>query len=371
MKRVTVMAMTKDTKSEKTIMFIIASLAGGGAERVTANLCNSLCDRYQICVVTLFEHPDAYSLDDRVTRFDFSRDEASLSKIRRKLRRVAGYMPRLMWLSSIKKQCRPDVTISMLELSNVLNVMCGNEYKILSERADPQQIGGEYYRAARFSLKRANHVVFQSRRVQRMFSERVQKKSSIILNPVRVSRQASERTTKKIVTAGRLSEQKNHRMMINAFDIFRSTHPDYVLEIYGQGELRDVLEQQIEELGLNSCVVIRDFAQDLHAQIADAEMFVLSSDYEGLSNALLEAMMMGIPCVSTDCAGSDEIIEDGVNGLLAPVGDEEALAEAMNLMADYPELRKNISQAGKVTSKRFDNGVVIRQWIELIEKSKG
>ena len=97
-------------------------------------------------------------------------------------------------------------------------------------------------------------------------------------------------------------------------------------------------------------------------------MFVLSSDFEGLSNALLEAMMMGIPCISTDCAGSDEIIEDMKNGLLVPVGDEAALCRAMDKLVGDDDLRESIAEEGMRRSERFRTETVVKQWIELIEK---
>jgi len=212
----------------------------------------------------------------------------------------------------------------------------------------------------------ADHVVFQSKRVQGMFSKAVRAKSTIILNPVDVKEERTESTAHRIVTVGRLNEQKNHKLLLSAFSRFSAEKPEYVLDIYGQGPMKDETEDCIRSLGLTGKAFLRGFSSDVHKDIRDAEMFVLSSDYEGLSNALLEAMMMGMPCISTDCAGSDEVLKDGENGLLVPVKDEEALYKAMLSMADDPALRERLGQAAKETSRSFHIDEVMKQWEQLL-----
>lgn len=356
----------------KNVMLIISSFAGGGAEHVTVNLANALCDRYNVRIVTLFSNPDDYHPDERVKVLRYSDYLDSFSmrggKLLRKLHH--GYYPRLRWVRSIKKEFRPDATVSMLIVPNMINSLtpCG-DFRIVSERADPSVIGGKYLKSIRRSALLANHTVFQSKRVQSMFPRIVRKKSTIILNPVTVDTYAAEIKEKRIVTAGRLAEQKNHKMLIRAFARFLADHGDYTLEIYGKGKLKDELTGLAEQLGAGDNVKICEFTPDLHEQIRSAEMFVLSSDYEGLSNALLEAMMMGIPCISTDCAGSDEVIDDMQNGILVPVGDEDALLGAMTRMSDDAALRDRIAGKGRESSVRFRTNTVIKQWIDLIESN--
>lgn len=358
----------------KRIMLIISSLSGGGAERVTANLSAALSDQYKVCVVTLFgnKDSDAYTLDDRVELYRYTDYWEQVPRLVRKIKNLLKPLPRVLWTRKMKREWKPDVTISLLIVPNIVNVLTNvGDFRIVSERADPQKIGGSYYRYTRFSLSKADHVVFQSKRVQHMFSQKVQAKSSIILNPVSVSAIASPKAEKRIVTAGRLADQKNHRMLIRVFARFHESHPDYTLEIYGKGPLRDSLDQLIHDLHLSKCAFVHDFAPDLHKQIQTATMFVLPSDYEGLSNALLEAMMMGLPCISTDCAGSDEVIEHGKNGLLIPVGDENALYEAMVTLAESATVRETLSKGALESSLRFQRDTVLRQWIELIEAHTG
>lgn len=352
---------------QKKVLFIISSLTGGGAERVTINLSGELSKRYDVTIATLYSQTDAYAHDEKVKVIRYYDFIAKLSPPVRKI--IKGIAPRLMWVNSIKRSLMPDVTISMLRVPNLVNALTRKgDYRIVSERADPSVIGRSYYMYAGLASSLADHTVFQSRRVQNMFPSRIREKSSVILNPVNVDVRATGRKSGRIVTAGRLTDQKNHAMLLRAFASFAAEHPGYFLEIYGKGPLRDALEKQTAQLGLSEKVRIIDFCKDFHEQIRDAEMFVLSSDFEGLSNALLEAMMMGIPCISTDCAGSDEIIEDMKNGLLVPVGDEAALCRAMDKLAGDDDLRESIAEEGMRRSERFRTETVVKQWIELIEK---
>ena len=119
-------------------------------------------------------------------------------------------------------------------------------------------------------------------------------------------------------------------------------------------------------LGLEQAVRFHGQVRDVHAAIADAEMFVLSSDYEGLSNSLLECMMMGIPCISTRCEGSSDVIRSGENGILVDIGSEKQMAEAMSLLAEDALLRERIGVQGRRTSERFQPERVIGQWQQLI-----
>ena len=131
--------------------------------------------------------------------------------------------------------------------------------------------------------------------------------------------------------------------------------------------MKEKLLSLIKEKGLESRITLKGNVANLHEEISDAELFVLSSDYEGLSNALLEAMMMGLPCISTDCAGSDEAIDNMENGILIPVGDTEALKEAMVRLMSDRELSMKLGKAAASTSQKYSSTSVIRQWRKVIE----
>ena len=238
--------------------------------------------------------------------------------------------------------------------------------KIVSERNDPSCKDEKYRKRALFVNQRADHVVFQTRRVQEMYPEDVRRKSSVVVNPTEVSCKAADVKAKKIVTVGRLHEQKNQKMLLKAFSLYHKDHPDHHLYFYGEGELLQELMQVARNNNISRFVHFEGFKAGVHEAIADAEQFVLSSDYEGLPNALMEAMMMGLACISTACNGSDVLIENEKNGLLVPVGDAEALSKAMCRLSDDPGLRERLGRAAAVTARDWTTERVVRLWETIL-----
>jgi glycosyltransferase involved in cell wall biosynthesis len=270
-------------------------------------------------------------------------------------------------VTAVRYKYNIDTTVSFLRGPNILNVMAGGKCrKIVSERNDPS-CKDEYYRKrALFVNQRADHVVFQTRRVQEMYPEDVRRKSSVIVNPTEVSCMAADVKSKKIVTVGRLHEQKNQKMLLKAFSLYHKSHPDYHLYFYGEGELLQELMQAARNYNLSRCVHFEGFKEDIHEAIADAEQFVLSSDYEGLPNALMEAMMMGLACISTACNGSEVLIDHEQNGLLVPVGDAETLGKAMCRLSDEPRLRDRLGKAAALSAQEWKTERVVRLWERIL-----
>lgn len=308
----------------KKIAFILGSMGKGGAERVISILSKYYADKEwdtNICV--LLSNDLEYTLDKSTKFWDFSGNTES------RIKRIP------LWLKSIRhfvKDNKIDVVVSFAARINVLVMMaCAglNVRIVVSERNDPQYDGRGFITKALTSIlyPKAECVVFQTERVKSFFSKRIQKNSKIIPNPIIVNAYRVNPDRNKIVTVGSLKEQKNQQLLIDAMSDVLLDHPTAKLTIYGEGPLRGSLEKQIAELCIEKSVLLPGQKNDIHEEIKNALFFVLSSDYEGLSNALLEAMMMGIPCISTDCAGSDEYIENQINGLLVPVKNKAALVE--------------------------------------------
>lgn len=348
----------------KEIVFLTGAMSRGGAERVISLLSRRYVQMgWQVKILMLLHNQIEYELDPEVTVMDFSND---------KVKAVLD-MPRLVGkVRSFVKKEKPEAVVAfMAPICLIAGFACrGLKTRlIVSERIDPaldprnmlfRMLLNDVY-------AKSDITVFQTERAKNYFSEKIQRNSVIIPNPIQVKALAGKVRKKRIVTAGRLMPQKNHEMLINAFAQLYKKYPEYRLDIFGEGPLKDALQQQIEDLGVTEVVILKGNVPDIHEQIADAEMFVLSSNFEGLSNALLEAMMMGLPVISTNCAGSDEAIQSGENGLLIPVGDEDALAAAMMQLAADPELTAKLGNAAKETTRQYTVDRVIDRWEKAID----
>ena len=199
----------------------------------------------------------------------------------------------------------------------------------------------------------------------------------VINDPVKPNLPPTNEGTRRkaVVNFCRMSEQKNIGLLIDAFALFRETHPDYTLEIYGntvspaEEEYRDKMISKAEDMGLSDSVKILPPAADVHEKVRDAAMFVSSSDFEGLSNSMIEAMAIGLPCVCTDClgGGTREVMTDGENGLIVPMKDTLALANAMSRLADDPDFAEKCSANAAKIKEKLSVKTIAEQWLEIIE----
>ncbi|MCM1325844.1 MAG: glycosyltransferase family 4 protein [Bacteroidales bacterium] len=348
---------------QNKIAFFLGGMTRGGAERVISILSKKYASQgwqTDICVL-LFYRLD-YEID-KTTRFiDLTGGDGQRWK------RVP------YWINAIRKYVKnekPDVIVSFVARINALvQLACvGLDVPIVvSERIDPRYDGRELPIRILNNLfyPKAKKVVFQTKRIQSYFNKKIQDNGCIILNPVTVTTYASQKKKKKIVAVGRIMAQKNHKLLIESFSDVVKLYPEYELYIYGDGDLIPQLTELSRNLEIENQVHFPGNKPDIHREIADAEIFVLSSDYEGLSNALMEAMMMGLPCISTDCSGSDEIIANGINGLLVPIGNRESLKNAMIRLIQDNTLKNSLGEAAKKTAENFTVELVMEQWMKVI-----
>ena len=167
---------------------------------------------------------------------------------------------------------------------------------------------------------------------------------------------------------GRLEPQKNYKLLIDAFEKVYKKYNDYILEIYGKGFLKDTLEEYIKSTGLNNCIILKGQVDNVRDAIYKASVFAMSSDYEGMPNALLEAACIGIPCVSTDCpcGGAKEILENGKNGILVNVNDSQKLADGIiKMIADY-DFATKCGENSNNSAKKYTQDKIIEKWINII-----
>ena len=352
----------------KKILMVTPSLTGGGSERVMAILAGELAQVHDVTLCLVREKKDSYKVNEsvKVVRFRSAVKSAPLKMLSRAL-----------FLRKEMKKC--DCVISFMYDINFLTLVSGIGLKksiIVSERGNPavENRRGLWVRLGRKLLyPMADHVVFQTEQAQSFFPGHIRKKSAIIPNPLDTAslpeRFEGDRTG-NIIAAGRLCEQKNFPMLLKGFAAFHADHPEYRLVIYGEGHLRSALENLAGELGIGSCVDMPGFTDNLQRKMADAAMYVSTSNYEGISNSMLEALGMGVPAIVTDCpvGGARMFVRTDDNGILIPMEDVEALTKAMNCIADNPEYAERISRNAVAIREELDAKAISRRWLELVEE---
>ena len=225
----------------------------------------------------------------------------------------------------------------------------------------------------RISYLFASGFVFQTKDAAAFFSKRIQNKGVILKNPLNTDnipeRYTGERR-KVVVGVGRLYDQKNFPLLISAFSEFYKTHSEYKLVIFGEGHKRQELEDFANKMLPQGTWEMPGRSSNWQEQAKDAKMFVLSSDFEGMPNALIESMATGIPSISTDCpsGGSRELIEDGVNGILIPIKDKDAMVAAMCKLADDSEFAEKLSQNGEKLKETLNSEVICKKWCDYLER---
>ena len=346
------------------ITFFMGSMCRGGAERVISILANDYAQRgWDTEIVLLLRNQVEYDLDSRIKIVDFAGRHASYIK-------NAPF-----WFSGIRrylKHAKPDRVVSFAGRINalVLTASMGMDLPIVvSERNDPMRDGRSpmMRRYCDWIYRRAKAIVFQNKHEQNCFSQVHAPRSYIIPNPIRVTARREKATYDYILTtAGRLTAQKNQKVLVSAMKQIREVYPQAKCRIYGDGELRNELQAQIDALHLQNAVTLEGNVSDIHERLAQCDLFVMTSDFEGLSNALIEAMMVGLPCISTDYPGANELIQDGENGLLVPCGDADTLAEVVIKLLSDQERLVQLASCAKEASKRYQAEPVLELWRDVI-----
>ena len=347
----------------KNILLITAVLHEGGMQKVTCILANDLAERHNVTVAYCFDSDRESILSEKcnVRKLpDYNKSDGFLTKARRFRRLIRE-------LRALKEELDIEASVSLGNIGNIINALSkGKEQVICSERSNPKKSWGRRFPLIRRAFRRADFVVFQSEDVRSLFGPEVRSKSCILKNPVMIPSPAYEKRNKKIVSLGRLVVQKNHRLLIRSFTRFHERFPEYHLQIFGEGPLEEQTKELIADLQMQEYITLEGYADDVHERIRDAEMFVLSSDFEGLPNALLECMSMGIGCISTKCGGTGDVIRSGENGLLVEIGDEDAMVQAMCDLAENPQLRRKLERQAMEDMKAFDKNSVVLEWNDMI-----
>lgn len=345
------------------IVFVIPDMPGGGTERVVAHLANEYCSRGIETAVLLFAgHETAYPLDDRVEIVSVGGPSSgSLSVRMKRLRTMRQYY-------AGNKNCQIWAFSVMGTVFSVIAALGQEHFLLVSERNDPNRYDHKIIRNLAYRF--ADVIVCQTKYAVDTFPRNIRRKAAVISNPVDVEGLQPYGGVRdhRIVAVGRLEPQKNHKLLLCAFAEFYKTHPEYTVELYGKGVLEEELKSLAQMLGIEENVRFCGFSSRVREEINNAAMYVLSSDYEGISNSMLEALALGIPVIATDCpiGGSRMHIENGVNGLLVPAGEMKPMAEAMSKIADDREYAARIGREGCKLRESNHIGRIADQFLSLV-----
>ena len=365
------------------IAFFYGNLKRGGAQRVICCLANDFLRRGdQVSILTLDDGETEYELSPevKVTGLGVSGDSANKWESIRRFLNTEKKIYR--WLAKEE----PDAVLvfsSKLSVQMLLARSHGGPALICSERANPAfRPKSAAIKIECLLLEKADGFIFQTERVKALFPERLQKIGAVIHNglfsediPEEVTAFA-DRDHKAICAVGRLdNDQKAYDVMFKAFALFHESHPEHVLNIFGRGVDEPALRQLIAQLGLEDRIILHGNRPHVIHEIKDMGMFVMTSRFEGMPNALIEAMACGLPCVCTDCDfGPAELIRDGESGLLVPVDDVAAIAAAMERIADDPAQAEKLSRGALEIRQTHGREEICGQYrdyiLSVIEKRK-
>ena len=386
----------------------IGSLEKGGAERVMVNLADYFFEQgYKVTLVTTYLAANEYEvkhaawkrvpagapnavhvadLDENPVWVDLEGGEkggikrvfSALLK-EEQAGRAANLKNRYVKLRNIWKKLKPDMVLSFLGKNNIMALSTATREGIkvvVSVRADPDmEYGSKGLKAGMLAtFGKAAGVVVQSNGAKAKFPKFIQKKCIILpnsLDPSFIRKRYIGDREKKIVMVARINSNKNQEMVMRAFkDAAGEAFPDYRLTFYGDGPDRFKLQRLAVQLGIEKRVEFMGNVMHVAEHIEKASLFILASNHEGMPNSLIEAMSLGLPCISTDCpcGGPRDLIEDGVNGLLVPVGNQAAMAEAMRKILSDKEFADKLGTEATKIQDECSPEVTNKKWKKYFDR---
>lgn len=343
------------------------TLSSGGAERVLSILSESFASHYdEVVYLTWNDVPDFYTVDVRVRRVCVERECGS-----------KNILKKVLWFRTFIKRENPTVVLSFLAPFNVLisYVLMGVATKlIVAERNDPRCVWNGFIRRhlRNIAYRFADGILEQTENNKNYFKGSLYDKTDVIYNPMIMDDRylgKALRTEKKnrIVSVARLEKQKNPEMQLKAFLEFLTSHPDYTMTMYGSGNYHEHVATMVKDMGLDNKVFLPGAVKGVWDEIVNAECFVMTSWYEGMPNALLEAMCLGLPCVSTKVSGAVDLIVSGKNGFLVDLDDHRAMAQAMLEVCDNKSLANSLGNEAVGIYEKLRLEIISTQWLEYID----
>ncbi len=351
---------------KRHLMIFCSALQAGGAERVLSILSTPFADHYERVTYLMWQDvPIFYTIDKRV----------QLVSVERACR--GGMLKRLFWMRRYIRRESPDIVLSFSAPFNMLALaaLLGTRQRVVvAERIDPRSFRWGYCLniLRRWLYHTADGILTQTPSSKEYFKGALRRKTTVIYNPVvmpdqLVGKAVTEDKHPVVVSVARLVKQKQQEVLIRAFAKFHKSHPTYRLLIYGKGPELERLQREAEMLGVKDVVCFPGVVKEIWPALLSAQMFVMSSQFEGMSNSLIEAMCLGLPCISTKVSGAVDLICHGENGYLVDVGDDEAICCYMQRLADDQPLAQQIGRQAVTLYKALNVDTIAREWIEYID----
>ena len=357
------------------IGFLINDLDAGGAERATVSLANYFVNHgADTRIITFRDCESFYPLDEKVEHCKIRFDEIEHTM---SLKRLFGAVKRMFAIRSYIRSLELDVLIGMsfsMTWYTVFATIFTATKSVGTERNNPYK-----YKATKVNTilrkvfyRLCNGYIFQTRKSAEFFTDKLKNTDVIIPNAIfneTVYELSPPQRREKIICAvGRLTEQKRFDLLIEAFAKIAEQIPEYNLIIFGEGELRASLENQIQKLGLQHRAYLPGKNTDAVKVVNRSSVFVLSSDLEGMPNVLIEAMAMGVPCVSTRCdMGPEELINNNINGILVSVGNSDEIADAILQIINNPDLADKLSANARNLLNTHSIEQISDKWLTFLK----
>lgn len=352
-------------------LFVIPTLASGGAERVVSVLSGAISrNGYSVSVIKYYECPEEYPMDSGVHVVNLSgggREDYLRLSYWEKIRRLRLHLKNEAPMFVIPFLYTVSRAVSLASLGLHITVL-------QTIRIDPASAPtSKIHRMIRDYIVSHSKCSFVQNEKQKAYFYKCRDKVHVLFNPVSESlfgtNPSFDNRLFSVCAAGRLEKQKNFRLLIDAFCNAFPQDGEAILKIYGDGSLRGELSNYISQLGRQNTILLMGRTEHIEKAYESSDLFVLSSDFEGMPNALIEAMACGLPCISTDCpTGPSDLIEDEKNGLLVPMKDVNAMSNAIRKM--YSERGKAIEMGRKAREtirQKCDADAIAKRMIEICE----
>lgn len=350
------------------ILFLTSTLGYGGATKIMVKIANYMSRFHETMILCYGDKTVFYDIDEKVNVLWCAKTRCKV----RKLRVIA----QMLLVRKALHRLNPDLVVAFGNTEKLFAIVSsvGRRTKaVISERQDPYNYvpGKKNHMHMRYRL--ADGCVFQTDGAAKYFPKSVQDKSIVIPNFIEIHETKPEDNNiknKLIAYSARFElRQKRQDIMVEAFSLVHKIHPEYKLCFYGDGPDQEKVREQVNKLGLSSFVVFAGQTKNIIENLKKSEIFVLTSDYEGIPNALMEAMAVGLPVVSTDCSpgGARLLIKDGENGLLVPTGDPVSISDAICRFIENPEFARQCGENAREIIYKYSPDKILNMWKVYLE----